>query len=105
MELVNGEPKDCNSVYWKADVMHCLIKLEWFLEWTAENGLGEAIASSFIMSLHSSKDREQNYEHLCDDSWTAKGGFTLLFMKKRLMHFFCASRLFLVYKSMNDNEI
>jgi len=34
-----------------------------------------------------------------------KEGFTLLFMKKRLMHFLCASRLFLVYKSMNDNEI
>jgi len=34
-----------------------------------------------------------------------KGGFTLLFLKKRLMHFLCASRLFLGYKSVNDNEI
>jgi len=50
--------------------------LELFLEWTAENGLGEAIASSFlVMSVYSSKDREKNYEHLCDDSWTAKRGF------------------------------
>ena len=73
MEPVNGEPEDFNGVYWKADIMQCLIKLEWFLEWTAENGLGEAIASSFVVI--SSKDREQNYERLCDDSWTAERGF------------------------------
>jgi hypothetical protein len=76
MELLNGEPKDFNGVYWKADSMQCLIKLEWFLEWTAENGLGEAIAPSFIViSLYSSKDREQNYGYLCDDSWTTERGF------------------------------
>jgi hypothetical protein len=38
--------------------------------------LEEAIASSFVvMSLYSSKDREQNYENLCDGSSTAERGF------------------------------
>jgi len=34
------------------------------------------MASSFlVISLYSSKDMERNYEHLCDDSWTAERGF------------------------------
>ena len=84
MELVNGEPKGFNGVCWKADIMQCLIRLEWFLEWTVDNGLGEAIASSFIViSLYSSKDGEQNYEHLCDDSWTVERGFHLAFHEEK----------------------
>jgi len=89
MELVNGEPKGFNDVYWKADIMQCLIKLEWFLEWTAENGLGEEIASSFVViALYSSKDREQNYEHLCDDSWTAEWGVHPAFHEEKVEAFF-----------------
>jgi hypothetical protein len=85
MGLVNGEPKGVNGVYWKADIMQYLIKLEWFLEWTAEDGLGEAIAASFVLIfLYSSKDREQNYEHLCDGSWTVERGFYPAFHKEKV---------------------
>jgi hypothetical protein len=69
--------------------MQCLIKLERFLEWTAEDGLGEEIVPSFVsISLYSSKDREQNYEHLCDGSWTDERVFHPAFYEEKFYAFF-----------------
>lgn len=61
--------------------------------------------SSVVISLCSSEDREQNFEHYFEESWEAERVFHPVVHEEKVDAFLCASHLFLVYRSVNDNEI